>query len=99
MQDNSHDKNVAHPSHYGGDTVYETIKVMEAWYGASAVGDFCLCNVLKYISRAGKKKGEDTLTDLKKARWYLDRAIKIQERRDEKTKPAEADVQDTSETQ
>jgi hypothetical protein len=34
---------------------------------------FCLGNAIKYIWRAGKKKG--TLEDLKKARWYLDREI------------------------
>lgn len=34
--------------------------------------DFCSGNVVKYISRAGKKKGSDRLTDLKKARQYID---------------------------
>lgn len=61
---------IDHPSHYGGkDNVYEAIKVIEAW----DLG-FCLGNVVKYISRAGKKH-EDVLEDLKKARWYLDRHI------------------------
>lgn len=59
---------VTHPLHYGGDTVYETIKVIEAW----DLG-FCLGNAVKYISRAGHKG--DALEDLKKARWYLDRRI------------------------
>jgi uncharacterized protein DUF3310 len=35
-----------------------------------------LGNVVKYICRAGKKDGSDFLTDLQKARWYLDRRIK-----------------------
>ncbi len=62
-------ENVKHPAHYGGkDNPYETIKVVEAW----DLG-FCLGNVLKYISRAGKK-GEE-LEDLKKAAWYLNREI------------------------
>jgi hypothetical protein len=62
-------ESVNHPSHYGGaDNPYEAIKVVEAW-GLS----FCLGNVVKYISRAGKKG--DVLEDLKKARWYLDREI------------------------
>ena len=61
---------VDHPSHYGGkDNPYEAIKVIEAW----DLG-FCLGNVVKYISRAGKKH-KDVLEDLKKARWYLDRHI------------------------
>lgn len=59
---------VNHPQHYGGDTVYETIKVIEAW----ELG-FHLGNTVKYISRAGKKG--DTLTDLRKAQFYLNRKI------------------------
>jgi hypothetical protein len=60
---------VDHPAHYGGaDDPYEAIKVIEAWQ----LG-FHLGNTVKYISRAGKKG--DALEDLKKARWYLDRAI------------------------
>ena len=61
--------NVNHPSHYGGkDNPYEAIKVIEAWN----LG-FHLGNTVKYISRA-EHKG-NTLEDLKKARWYLDRFI------------------------
>ncbi len=59
---------VNHPAHYGGDTIYEAIKVIEAW----GLG-FCLGNTVKYISRAGKKG--DILEDLKKAAWYLNREI------------------------
>jgi hypothetical protein len=61
-------ESVNHPQHYGGDTTYEAIKVIEAW----ELG-FCLGNTVKYISRAGKKG--DAVEDLKKARWYLDREI------------------------
>ena len=69
-----------HPAHYGGkDNVYETIKVLESWFGdVSAlpfVVAFELGNTIKYISRAGKKPGESVLDDLKKSRFYLDRAI------------------------
>mgnify|MGYP003405045004 CR=1 len=67
---------VNHPSHYGGaNNPYETIKVVEAWEL-----DFHLGNVVKYISRAGKKDGE--LQELKKARWYLDRKIQKLENKD-----------------
>lgn len=63
---------VDHPAHYGGKSdPYEAIKVIEAW----GLG-FCLGNAVKYISRAGKKPDADTLTDLSKAAWYLDREIK-----------------------
>jgi hypothetical protein len=60
---------VNHPKHYQSeDPTYETINVIEAW-GL----DFCLGNVVKYISRAGKKNSE--LEDLEKASWYLNRKI------------------------
>ena len=41
--------------------------------------NFNLGNVLKYIARAGHKDGEDTLTALRKAQWYLNREIKLHE--------------------
>lgn len=59
-----------HPAHYGGDTVYEAIKVIEAW----GLG-FCLGNTVKYISRAGKKDPAKEIEDLEKALWYLNRHI------------------------
>lgn len=37
--------------------------------------DFHLGNAVKYLARAGKKPDSDKLTDLEKARWYIDRAI------------------------
>lgn len=61
---------VNHPQHYGGDTTYEAIKVIDAW----ELG-FCLGNVVKYISRAGKKEASKELEDLEKAAWYLNRRI------------------------
>jgi hypothetical protein len=68
---------VDHPSHYGGkDNPYEAIRVIEAW----GLG-FCLGNALKYIARAGKKSvpgasaREAGIEDLRKAAWYLNRAI------------------------
>ena len=60
---------VNHPEHYGGsDSTYEAIKVIEAW----ELG-FNLGNVIKYISRAGKKGSR--IDDLKKAQCYLTREI------------------------
>jgi hypothetical protein len=63
---------VDHPLHYGGNSIYETIKVIEAW----GLG-YHLGNAVKYISRAGKKG--DRLEDLRKAAWYLNRAIELAE--------------------
>lgn len=62
---------VNHPNHYGGDTVYESIKVIQAW----GLG-FCLGNTVKYISRAGRKDPSKTLEDLKKAEFYLQYEIR-----------------------
>lgn len=63
------DNLVDHPKHYGGeDNPYEAIKVIEAWNL-----NFNLGNVVKYISRAGKK--DDIQQDLEKALWYLKREV------------------------
>ena len=63
---------VNHPDHYGGeDNTYEAIKVIEAWDL-----NFHLGNVVKYISRAGKKS-KNSIEDLKKAEWYLSRYVQF----------------------
>ncbi len=59
---------INHPIHYGGDTLYEAIKVIEAW-GLN----FNLGNTAKYISRA-ELKGKP-VQDLEKALWYLAREV------------------------
>lgn len=64
---------VDHPSHYGGaENPYEAIKVIEA-----CGLDFHLGNVVKYILRSDKKGAE--VEDLRKAVWYLNRAIEQRE--------------------
>lgn len=63
--------NINNPIHYVGiDNPYEAIKVIEAWN----LG-FNLGNVVKYISRAGKKDSSKDIEDLEKALWYLIREI------------------------
>ncbi len=66
---------INHPSHYtlGGIEVLDAIEAWELGYHRG--------NVLKYVVRAGRKDGSDELTDLKKARFYLDRLIAITERK------------------
>lgn len=56
------------PQHYTFGR-FEVIDVIEDWQLGFHTG-----NVVKYIARA-KHKGNE-LEDLRKARWYLDRAIK-----------------------
>lgn len=64
---------VNHPNHYGGeDNPYEVVKVAEAW---GLDKDAYLFNVLKYITRSGKKDGNPPIQDLEKAVWYLNRRI------------------------
>lgn len=64
---------INHPDHYtaGGIEVYDFI---EAWNL-----DFACGNVIKYVARA-PYKGKH-LEDLKKARWYLERAIEREQSR------------------
>ncbi len=59
---------IDHPPHYGGNTLYETIKVIEEW----KLG-FHLGNAVKYISRAGRKPNTSGVEDIRKAIWYLQR--------------------------
>jgi hypothetical protein len=57
----------SHPEYYGGaSNTYEAIKVIEAWDL-----NFNLGNVVKYVSRAGKKDVAKAVEDLEKAREYL----------------------------
>lgn len=68
QSDYEHAEAVDHPAHYGGDTPYECIKVIEAW-GLNAHFAFAV----KHICRAGKKTTEPAEKDIEKAIWYLRR--------------------------
>lgn len=68
------------PPHYRAGSAYETIRVMEEWFGVESVVVFCRLNAVKYLSRAGAKEGEPMSRDLAKARWYIDHAAKLAER-------------------
>ncbi len=58
------------PTHYRGDRQYEPIAVIEDW-GLN----YRLGNAVKYISRNGRKPGEDPREGLRKAIWYIEREI------------------------
>lgn len=60
---------VENPSHYNSGKI-EVIDFIED----QKLG-FCLGNVIKYVSRAGKKDSSKTIEDLEKAKWYLEREI------------------------
>lgn len=59
---------VDHPAHYQSEAGIEVIDVIEAFGLGFHAG-----NAVKYILRAGKKGA--AVTDLEKARWYIDRLI------------------------
>ena len=59
-----------HPAHYKLANGVEVIDFIEA-LGLGA--GFELGNAIKYISRLGKKNGEDVKTTIDKAIWYLSR--------------------------
>ena len=60
---------VNRPKHYEacGHDGYQPIDLIEHY-------PFALGSAMKYLFRAGKKEGNSTELDLRKARWYLRRA-------------------------
>ena len=58
---------INHPNYYNAGGI-EAIDYIEAHSL-----NFNLGNVIKYVTRAGHKQGEDRKTALAKAKWYLDR--------------------------
>lgn len=67
---NENRNTVDHPPHYkaGGIEAIDVIEALGHGYG------FCVGNAIKYLWRAGRKS-PDALEDLKKAAWYVNRAI------------------------
>ena len=72
---------INHPSHYNHGRI-ETIDFIEDSLGKDGFVNYCLGNVLKYISRANFKGKHDE--DIKKANWYLNKIVeKMEEKKDE----------------
>lgn len=65
---------ISHPDHYQGNKI-ECIDAMLDVFGKDKVAAFCELNAFKYQWRS-HKKGTD-LQDKKKAIWYLDKYIEI----------------------
>jgi hypothetical protein len=59
---------VNHPIHYGGDSVYEVIKVLRNWFPRDQFEGFLVCNAIKYLARYQKKNG---IEDVQKAEFYV----------------------------
>ena len=64
------EKVYTHRDYYAVGRKHEPIDVIQDWDL-----DFCLGNVVKYISRAGRKDNADAVEDLKKAKTYLEYEI------------------------
>ncbi|MGJ1042636.1 DUF3310 domain-containing protein [Staphylococcus epidermidis] len=71
------DDAVEHPEHYTYGK-YECIDVMTEVLGADEVADFCICNAFKYLFRC-QHKHETPIEDVKKAVWYLNKYLSINE--------------------
>jgi hypothetical protein len=75
-RDYSEEDKINHPSHYADGKV-ECIDAMEVVLkDLQGMEALCTGNVLKYIWRWKKKNG---IEDLRKAKWYLERLIKLLE--------------------
>lgn len=68
---------IHHPKHYKSEGI-EPIQYIQS-HGFN----FALGNVIKYVTRAGKKPGSPAIEDLEKARQYLDFEISFRRLHDE----------------
>jgi hypothetical protein len=60
---------VNHPPHYNKHpSGVEAIDIIEHF-------NFNIGNAIKYLWRAGSKPGQETVEDLRKALWYVNREI------------------------
>lgn len=77
---------VNHPSHYNTAFSVEVIYTIMEWVAGYKLPKvaYLIGSVLKYLARAPYKH-ESPLQDLKKARFYLDKAIEILEGKHEKS--------------
>lgn len=66
---------INHPDRYAGGK-YECIEVMIDIFGVEFVKNFCVLNAFKYLWRHKQKGGTE---DIKKAVWYLNEYIKLDE--------------------
>lgn len=72
-------RGVDHPGHYNQGKI-ECIDAMVEAFGKEAVKHFCLLNAFKYVWRSDYKNGTQ---DIKKAMWYLDKYLELEEQANE----------------
>jgi len=64
---------VDHPDHYNQGS----LEVIDAIEGLGYAKGFCVGSIIKYVTRYQHKNGVE---DLKKAKWYIDYLIKMEEK-------------------
>lgn len=74
VQSDAPKNNPIHPQHYQSYSL-ETIDMMEKIWGAEKTAIFCELNAFKYRQRLGNK--DDFEQDLKKEKYYLDKAKEL----------------------
>lgn len=74
LKDNVADM-INHPPHYTGSV--ECIDAMESAFGIVDTARYCHINAFKYLWRSKKKNG---IEDIKKAIWYLNKYVELQEK-------------------
>jgi len=67
---------VNHPSHYCNGKIECIDAIESAVSELSGLDAVCTANVIKYVWRWKHKNG---VTDLRKAQWYLNKLIELQE--------------------
>ena len=70
---------VNHPPHYQSDSGIECIDAIRAALGSEGFIAYCRGNAMKYVWREKVNAAED----LRKAAWYLERAARELEQRNE----------------
>lgn len=70
---------VNNPEHYCSGGI-ECQDAMQAAFGTREFQIFCKINAFKYLFRGSKKNG---IEDMKKARWYINRYIELEEELEE----------------
>lgn len=74
--------NVNHPSHYTQGKIECIDAIESATVNKTGLDAVCTANIIKYIWRCENKNG---LEDLKKAQWYLEKLIKHNEQKRNRT--------------
>lgn len=70
-----------HPDRYGGESVYECKKVLENWLSEEAYEGWLIGNIIKYLSRFGKK--DPKIQEAKKIEAYAQFLREFEEKQNE----------------